>query len=145
MHWASYFTMHVSCSTSKQVTFSEVLKWKLSQRVCKTEFPSYLTHTKSLCPNKLMQTYHRQLLSTWFSNRYFSVFNVTATMLLWYFSAWRTFQHSARNKGTQRSIMFDLALVFLSVSIVKMHQYLSLLCSVLTSTKSLIYIFFLLS
>lgn len=74
----------------------------------------HMQKKKKHCLNKPIQTYHRRLLSTWLSNRYFSMFNVTASMLLWYFSALQSFQHAVCNKGTKRSIMLDLAVVLLS-------------------------------
>lgn len=47
-----------------------------------SHLPQRIKVKKNLCPNKPMQTYLGRLLSTWFSNRYSSVFNVTASTQL---------------------------------------------------------------
>lgn len=92
-------TSHSIFYALHQNTFFEDLKGKPSVCVRLQQNSLVNSHKNKICPDKPMQTYHRRLLSTWLHNRYFSMFNVTASTPLWYFSARQSFQHASVQQG----------------------------------------------
>lgn len=80
VHWDSYFLIYFFMLHIKRSHFPDGIKVKAECMCVRLEQKSPV-----MSKEKPMQTYIRRLLSTWLSNRYFSMFNPTASTPLWYF------------------------------------------------------------